>query len=138
MTQPWRFRGLPWSLPARVLRLFFVSSVVVIFAVLPDLARADVFQLTEDESNALFDKAKGAVVQVRSGDQGFVLAGSGFFIDDQGTVLTSSTILGDNTSARVVINGVEMDAKILGNDPRSGLAMLRISYGSDPSLPLAH
>jgi len=107
--------------------------------VLPGIARAaDVFQLTGDEANALFDKAKAAIVQVRSGDQGFILAGSGFFIDDQGTVLTSSTILGDNTSARVVINGVEMDAKILGNDPRSGLAMLRISYGASPSLPLAH
>jgi S1-C subfamily serine protease len=107
--------------------------------VLPGIARAaDVFQLTGDEANALFDKAKAAIVQVRSGDQGFILAGSGFFIDDQGTVLTSSTILGDNTRARVVINGVEMDAKILGNDPRSGLAMLRISYGASPSLPLAH
>jgi serine protease Do len=93
--------------------------------------------LTGDEASALFDKAKGAVVQVRSGDKGFVQAGTGFFIDDQGTVLTSSTILGDNNSARVVVNGVEMDAKILGNDPRSGLAMLRISYGASPSLPLA-
>ena len=99
---------------------------------------ADIFQLSDDENNALVDKAKTAVVQVRSGDKGFILAGSGFFIDDHGTVLTSSTILGENTSARVVINGVEMDAKILGNDPRSGLAMLRVSYDESPSLPLAH
>jgi S1-C subfamily serine protease len=89
--------------------------------------------MTGDEANALFDKAKAAVVQVRSGDKGFILAGSGFFIDDQGTVLTSSTILGDNKSARVVINGVEVDAKIIGNDPRSGLAMLRVSYDESPS-----
>jgi S1-C subfamily serine protease len=104
----------------------------------PAVRAADLFQLSTDETNALFDKAKVSVVQVRSGDKGFVLAGSGFFIDDQGTVLTSSTILGDNTSARVVINGVEMDAKILGNDPRSGLAMLRVSYSESPPLPLAH
>ena len=107
-------------------------------AALPQLAVADVFQLTGDESNALFDKAKASVVQVRSGDTGFVSAGTGFFIDDQGTVLTSSSILGDNPTARVVINGVEMDAKILGNDSRSGLAMLRVSYGASPALPLAH
>ena len=31
---------------------------------------ADVFQLSGDEANALFDKAKAAVVQVRSGDKG--------------------------------------------------------------------
>jgi serine protease Do len=139
MTQPWRFRNSSRFLLPRALLLLFVAIPFAALVVLPGAARAaDVFQLTGDEANALFDKAKTAVVQVRSGDKGFILAGSGFFIDDQGTVLTSSTILGDNNSARVVINGVEMDAKILGNDPRSGLAMLRISYGASPSLPLAH
>jgi len=123
---------------ASSLSLLAATILAALLVVLPGLARAsDVLQLTGDEANALFDRAKTAVVQVRSGDQGFILAGSGFFVDDRGTVLTSSTILGDNNSARVVISGVEMDAKILGNDPRSGLAMLRIPYGASPSLPLA-
>jgi serine protease Do len=140
MTQPWRFRFSPRSLfPRAFSPLLFVAISFATFVVSPCVVRAaDVFQLSGDETSALIDKAKAAVVQVRSGDKGFILAGSGFFIDDQGTVLTSSTILGDNNSARVVINGVEMDAKILGNDPRSGLAMLRIDYGASPSLPLAH
>jgi len=99
---------------------------------------ADVYQLSSDDASALFDKAKTSVVQVRSGDPGFVQAGSGFFIDDQGTVLTSSTILGDNKTARVVINGVEIDAKIIGNDPRSGLAMLRVAYDASPFLPFGN
>ena len=90
------------------------------------------------EINSIFDKAKASVVQVRSGDKGFILAGSGFFIDDQGTIITSSTILGENTTARVVINGVEMDAKIIGNDPRSGLAMLRVAFDDSPPLPMGH
>jgi serine protease Do len=114
--------------------LVAVAGTACISAFSP--ARAtDLFTLSPDETSALVDKAKAAVVQVRSGDPGFILAGSGFFIDDQGTVLTSSTILGDNKSARVVINGVEMDAQILGNDPRSGLAMLRVNYSASPSLP---
>ena len=139
MTQPWRFRTSPGSLVPRAFYLLFAAIPFGSLLVLPGVARAtDVFQLTGDEANALFDKAKPAVVQIRSGDKGFILAGTGFFIDDQGTVLTSSTILGDNSSARVVINGAEMDAKILGNDPRSGLAMLRVPYGASPSLPLAH
>jgi len=105
----------------------------------PATVRAsEVLSAPGEEANSAFDKAKSAVVQVRSGDKGFILAGSGFFIDSQGTVLTSSTILGENTSARVVIAGVEMDAKIIGNDSRSGLAMLRISYDSTPFLPLGH
>jgi len=137
MTKPWRSRVPFGSLVSRLSVWAITALIVAPLAALPQLARADVFQLTGDESNALFDKAKISVVQVRSGDTGFVLAGTGFFIDDQGTVLTSSTILGDNPTARVVINGVEMDAKILGNDPRSGLAMLRVSYGASPALPLA-
>jgi len=139
MTQPSRFSLSPRVVFPRMPYFLVAAIFIAPFVVFPSTARAtDLFQLTSDETNALFDKAKAAVVQVRSGDQGFISAGSGFFIDDQGTVLTSSTILGDNNSARVVINGVEIDAKILGNDPRSGLAMLRISYGESPSLPLAH
>lgn len=111
--------------------LFTVSGLV-------RAADPDAFQMSSDEAGTLFDKAKDSVVQVRSGDKGYILAGSGFFIDDQGTVLTSSTILGENKTARVLIHGVEMDAKIIGNDPRSGLAMLRVSYDESPSLPLGH
>jgi serine protease Do len=125
-------------LGGRTFWVFLAALPVATLIVSPSASRgADAFQLSGDETNALFDKAKVSVVQVRSGDKGFILAGTGFFIDDQGTVLTSSTVLGDNSSARVVINGVEMDAKILGNDPRSGLAMLRVSYGASPALPLA-
>jgi serine protease Do len=132
MTLPLRFNGFRGSL----LTLFV--AVAPLFFVPGGARAADFFQLSSDEANAVFDKAKASVVQVRSGDAGFILAGSGFFIDDQGTVLTSSTILGDNTNARVLINGVEIDATILGNDPRSGLAMLRIPYSESPPLPLAH
>ena len=76
------------------------------------------------------------MVQVQSGDGSVMLAGTGFFIDDQGTVLTSSTVLGDNTTARVVVNGEEIPARILGDDPRSGLAELQIPDNGSPCLPL--
>jgi serine protease Do len=139
MTQLLRFSGSPKSPFARALFLLLAALPCAPLLMAPGLVRAaDLFQLSGDETGALVDKAKLAIVQVRSGDPGFILAGSGFFIDDQGTVLTSSTILGDNSSARVVINGIEMDAKILGNDPRSGLAMLRVSYAESPFVPLAH
>ena len=139
MTQQSRFS---YKSGVLILRARFFLVAAILFAPLlsyPGVARAsDVFQLSSDESNALIEKAKAAVVQVRSGDKGLVSAGTGFFIDEQGTVLTSSSILGENTNARVVINGVEMDAKIIGNDARSGLAMLQVAYAASPSLPLAH
>jgi serine protease Do len=134
MTQPWRSR----TFLSQALTVLLAATPVATFSVLPlGTARAsDIFLTGGDEANAIFDKAKAAVVQVRSGDKGYILAGSGFFMDDHGTVLTSSTILGENKNARVVINGVEVDAKIIGNDPRSGLAMLRVAYDESPFLPL--
>ncbi len=146
MTQRSRFRAVTGRVSPRassgpifaLLAALPLATLGATFGVTPGVARGDdFFQLSGDDANALFDKAKASIVQVRSGDQGFVLAGSGFFIDAQGTVLTSSTIIGDNKSARVLIKGVEFDAKILGNDPRSGLAMLRVSYSESPALPLA-
>ena len=137
MTPRWRSNvGRPLPLRAIWLLAAIPLAAPVVFS--GALRAADLFQLSTDETNALFDKAKAAVVQVHCNDGGIINAGSGFFIDDQGTVLTSATILGDSTNPRVVINGVEMDAKVLGNDPHSGLAMLHVDYNASPSLPLAH
>jgi serine protease Do len=125
-------------LPLRASCLLAAAIPLAALIVSPGIIRgADLFSLSNDETNALFDKSKVAVVQVRSSVDGIINAGTGFFIDDQGTVLTSATIIGDN-NAKVVINGVEMDAKIVGDDPHSGLAMLRIDYNESPSLTLAH
>jgi serine protease Do len=125
-------------LPRALTLILAAMPAAALFTVCESARGNDVFQTTSDEGGPIFDKAKDSVVQVRSGDKGYVLAGSGFFIDDQGTVLTSSTILGENKNARVLINGVEMDAKIVGNDPRSGLAMLHVTYDESPSIPLGH
>jgi serine protease Do len=135
MTPRWRSSVRPVS--KRAVCLLAVALPLATLAVSPGTLRAgDLFQLSTDATNALFDKAKGSVVQVRSNDGGIINAGTGFFIDDQGTVLTSATIVsGDN--AKVVINGVEMDAKILGDDPHSGLALLKVDYNASPALHLA-
>jgi len=97
----------------------------------------DIFQALDQEVSALFEKAKPSVVQVQSGDGDVTLSGSGFFIDDKGTVLTSATIIGDNTAARVSINGGEFQAaRIVGTDKRSGLAELQVADDGSPALPL--
>ncbi|MCE0482766.1 MAG: S1C family serine protease [Methylacidiphilales bacterium] len=132
MTRLWRSSALPGTL-SLLLALVPAGAALCISA--SGSACAD--DLTSDDGGPIFNKAKASILQVRSGDNGFILAGTGFFVDDRGTVLTSSSVLGDNSSARVVVNGVEMDAKIIGNDPRSGLTMLRISYDESPYLPLA-
>jgi serine protease Do len=132
MTRRLRFR-------ARSRRAFLILLTACAAVTALDKLRADSFTPTSDESNALFDKAKGAIVRVESGADGLLSAGTGFIVDDQGTVLTASTIIGNSPVARVTVNGVQMDAHILGSDSRSGLAMLRISAPpGGPSLALGH
>jgi S1-C subfamily serine protease len=132
MTRRLRFRYL-----SRRVFLFLLTAL----AAGPALGtlRADSFAPPSDDTAALFDKAKGALVRVESGGGDSLLsAGTGFIVDDQGTVLTSSSIIGSSPTARVTVNGVQLDARILGNDPRSGLAMLRVSAPGAPALTLGH
>jgi len=96
----------------------------------------DAFQSLGQEVSTIFDKAKASVVQVRSGDGNLMLSGTGFFIDTHGTVLTSSTVIGDNTSVSVSVNGEFVPARIVGNDPRSGLAELQVADPGSPALPV--
>jgi len=112
-----------------------ILALISLAAALP--ARAtDIFQSIDEEVSALFDKSKASVVQVQSGDGDVMLSGSGFFIDDKGTVLTSSTVIGSNTTVRVSVNGDFQPARIVGNDPRSGLAELQVAAHDSPGLPL--
>jgi serine protease Do len=111
-------------------------SVLVCGVFLSPARATDVFQSIGEEVNTIFDKSKGAIVQVQSGDGDVMLSGTGFFIDDKGTVLTSSTVIGDNTSARVSVNGAFEPARIVANDRRSGLAELQVADDGSPSLPL--
>ena len=112
-----------------------ILTLIGLAAALPVRA-TDIFQSIGEEVSALFDKSKASVVQVQSGDGDVMLSGSGFFIDDKGTVLTSSTVIGSNTTVRVSVNGDFEPAHIVGNDPRSGLAELQVADDGSPSLPL--
>ncbi len=96
MTLRWR-SSLRRPLPSRAIWLLAAISLAAPVVFSGALRAADLFQLSTDETNALFDKAKAAVVQVRCNCDGIINSGTGFFIDDQGTVLTSATILGDST-----------------------------------------
>jgi len=131
MTRPPRFRRGVLQAPVFLLA---ASAIAFFPATAP---AASVFQPGgADDSSSIVDKAKPAIVRVESGDEDLLSAGTGFFIDNQGTVLTSATVVGDSTSVRVTVNGLPLDARVLGNDPRSGLAMLRVNYPDSPFLPL--
>lgn len=56
-----------------------------------------------------------------------VSQGSGFFISDDGFVVTNSHVVGDGSAFTVITkDGTEHDAKLIGRDSRTDLAVLKI------------
>lgn len=108
--------------------LFFTFLGVEISTV----SAASVFDAIGQEVNSIFEKTKPAIVRVRSEGDELTMAGTGFFIDDKGTVLTAAPILGENVQASVEVKGEWVSAKILGRDMRSGVALLQIPQGMTP------
>lgn len=117
---------------ALFLRGLLCFSAVVM---LPSCSRsASVFDAIGEEVSSIYEKSRPAIIRVRSEGPELTMAGTGFFIDDKGTVLTAAPILGDNVVASVEVNGNWMSAKILGRDSRSGVAVLQIAQGMTPYL----
>lgn len=53
--------------------------------------------------------------------------GSGFFVSDDGYIVTNNHVVADGTQYTVVMdNGDEMDAKLIGTDPKTDLAVLKV------------
>ncbi len=56
-----------------------------------------------------------------------VAQGSGFFISPDGYIVTNNHVVKEGQAFTVVLNdGTEMDAKLIGTDPRTDLAVLKV------------
>ncbi|MGN6770207.1 MAG: Do family serine endopeptidase [Rhizobiaceae bacterium] len=56
-----------------------------------------------------------------------VAQGSGFFISEDGYLVTNNHVVAEGTAFTVVMNdGKELDAKLIGTDPRTDLAVLKV------------
>jgi serine protease Do len=57
--------------------------------------------------------------------------GSGFFISDDGYIVTNNHVVSDGSAFVVVMNdGTELPAKLIGKDPRTDLAVLKVDDAS--------
>ena len=57
--------------------------------------------------------------------------GSGFFISEDGYVVTNNHVVSDGQAYTVVLNdGTELDAKLVGKDSRTDLALLKVEASS--------
>lgn len=56
-----------------------------------------------------------------------VAQGSGFFISEDGYIVTNNHVVSDGSAYVVVMDdGTELDAKLIGKDPRTDLAVLKV------------
>lgn len=93
-------------------------------------------QVAQSRIGSIYAAVSEGVVQIRSG-QG---SGTGFVIEDDGTIVTNAHVVDDATSAKVVFNdtGDPVTAKILGRDVSTDLAVLKVDPAQAPALePLA-
>ena len=102
----------------------------------PMPAGGGVFDQIAAEVSGVYEQAAPTVVRLRAVDGAEQLAGTGFFIDGEGTILTAYAVVGQAESVTVEVNGRTFSAKILGRDPRSGVAVLKIPATQTPHLAL--
>jgi serine protease Do len=79
------------------------------------------------EVKRVFDQAKNAVVRIQAEDEHGRLAGTGFFIDPSGTIITAYEVGGESWDIIVEFGTSRYPARRLVADARSGIAILKVS-----------
>jgi len=74
----------------------------------------------------IFESSAPAVVRVEAEDELGKVSGTGFFADADGTIFTVSSVLGDGTGVTVTHGDRKMSAKLLAQDERTGVALIKV------------
>lgn len=86
-----------------------------------------VFGALQQSVQAVFEKCRNAIVRIEAVDQHGHLSGTGFFVCPSGTIFTSYTVGGESHDISVTFAGKRFPAERLVGDPRSGVAILKIT-----------
>ncbi len=82
----------------------------------------------EPRGDARPDTRRGKNFKPRPGHERPIAQGSGFFISEDGYVVTNNHVVSDGDAYSVVLDdGTELDAKLIGTDPRTDLAVLKVN-----------
>ncbi len=87
-------------------------------------------EVADDESGGPMAPGFGFPGHQDTPRRGMEARGSGFIIDASGTIVTNNHVVKDATSVSVMLDdGTELPAKIIGRDPKTDLAVLRVQAG---------
>ena len=117
------------------------------FAVLDDDSTTVVRQVTVAGSepvaadgltaSEIYDSASKAVVELAAGGSQGNAQGSGFVYDRSGHIVTNQHVVAGASSISVSFwNGVELDAEVVGTDPSTDLAVIRVDAPAGLLSPL--
>lgn len=81
------------------------------------------------EVSGLLERSAGAICRIEANDEHGTLRGTGFFIDGDGTLLTSFGVGGSTDDLVVTVGQEKFPASRRAADARSGLAVLKIEAG---------
>jgi S1-C subfamily serine protease len=118
------------------------------FSVLDDGSTTVVRQVTVEGSDPvvaggvpaseIYDRGSKAVVEISAGGAAQRAQGSGFVYDRNGHVVTNQHVVAGASRISVSFwNGVELDAELVGTDPSTDLAVLRVDAPAGLLSPLA-
>jgi serine protease Do len=105
---------------------------------------ADLLETMDQEVSSIYEKSKDAIVKVHTqrllqiGNLSLVPShriGTGFFIDKDGHLLTAATVVADAGSCWIDWHGQRMEARILGRDPQTNVALLKVEPETGTATP---
>jgi serine protease Do len=104
-------------------------AALVLLAIPPAQA-GNLLETMDREVSALYEKSRDAIVKVHSQRNATIgparRVGTGFFVDADGRLLTSATVVDNALACWIEWQGKLIPAKILGRDPITNLAVLQV------------
>ena len=113
--------------------------LAILLLVSSALSAQTALEQVEKEVQRLFDVAKSSVVQIKAIRENAIpplAAGTGFFVNNEGLILTSAQVVSDSNPNDIQVNwdGKKFDAKRIGFDQRTNLALIKIDAKGTPPL----